>query len=380
MPLTENVDLDVAIVGAGLVGLAVAADLSRRKPDLTIALFERHPSFGQETSSRHSEVVHAGIYYPPASFKAELCRRGRELLYDFCEKYAVPFNRCGKFIVATSASQVGVLDRIRTNAAENGVDLVRLSRGVAQSRLSNPNIFEALWSPMSGIADSHAVMNCLLSHAEASGCLQQFSCEVDGVVDVGNRVSFTASSVRDRFQVNAKVFINCGGLGAAHIHRMFNPDSGLSIKPCRGRYFFLSSSWSGRFKELIYPVPDPSGGLGIHLTFDLAGEARLGPDVDWAFQDATPDDWSLYAFGNENVSLGDSFWESGRQIIPGLQREDLRPGYVGVRPKLFEGGQPYGDFLIKCYGSDARHIHVMGVESPGFTSCLAIAEKVGKMV
>ncbi len=372
-------DTDLVVVGAGVVGLAVAQAVLAERPGLSALVLERHAKFGFETSSHNSEVIHAGIYYKGLPLKARHCRDGRELLYDFCQRRGIPHQNTGKFILATTAEQLPALEAIRAAAAENGVALQDADAAKCRDLTGNPQIYAGLWSPTTGIVNSHELMRTLEADISNAGAHLLYSHAYAGIESQG--ADGTLLRVKgpggETTLIRARAVINAGGLAAARIANDFGL-AGLEIRACRGRYFKLSSRWRKRFAQLIYPVPDPRGGLGVHLTFDLAGDARLGPDVRWAEGEA--DDHVHYRFedGGGLEILQNSFLEAGRKLFPDLQPGELAPDYVGVRPKLFVNGEAFKDFSIR-QGSGASW-HLLGVESPGLTSSLSLAKDLATEV
>lgn len=365
-------DTDLVVVGAGVVGLAVAQAVLAARPGTSTLLLERHAKFGFETSSHNSEVIHAGIYYKGLPLKARHCRVGRELLYDFCRQRGVPYANTGKFILATSADQLPALEAIRAAAAENGVALEDADAAKCRELTGNPQIQAGLWSPTTGIVNSHELMRALEADLSNAGAHVLYSHSYAGIEsqDAAGTLLRVQGPGGETTLIRARAVINAGGLAAARIASDFGLN-GLEIRACRGRYFKLSSRWRKRFAQLIYPVPDPRGGLGVHLTFDLAGDARLGPDVHWA--EGAADDLTHYRF-EEGASLdvlAAAFLEAGRKLFPDLRPDELAPDYVGVRPKLFVNGEAFRDFSIRR-GSGASW-HLLGVESPGLTASLSLA-------
>lgn len=359
--------IDCVVVGAGVVGLAVARALAIGGREVLI--IEQANRIGSETSSRNSEVIHAGVYYPQGSLKARLCVEGRERLYAFCERHRVDHRRCGKLIVATDARQHGDLAAIAAAARSNGVnDLAFLE--VADARRLEPELrcAGALISPSTGVIDSYGYMRALQGEAERHGAVIAFGTRVAG-----------ASPTRDGFEVrfdtgpaiSTRILVNAAGL---HAPAMAEAIEGLApaFRPkarfAKGSYFTLSCR--SPFSRLVYPVPEP-GGLGVHLTLDLAGRARFGPDVEWV---EAPD----YAV---DPARAERYYCAVRAYWPGLRDGQLAPGYAGVRPKLSGPGEPAADFRID--GPDehglAGLINLFGIESPGLTASLAIAEEVGRI-
>lgn len=365
--------VDCIVVGAGVVGLAIARELSGR--GLEVLVLEAADAIGTETSSRNSEVIHAGIYYPAGSLKARLCVAGRDMLYRYCTERGVPHARCGKLIAATSAEQAPMLAAITAAASANGVgDLKRLTAAEAQALEPALHCTAALLSPATGIIDSHALMLSLLGDAENGGAALSLSTRVvSGRVEPGRIVLQTLDAGSgEGFEIAARHVVNSAGLGAVALARSI---SGLdaafvpTLHYAKGNYF----SVTGRapFSRLIYPVPEP-GGLGVHLTLDLNGVARFGPDVEWT--DGT--DYRV------DPSRADRFYGEIRKYWPALADGSLQPAYSGIRPKLSARGEPNADFVIQdgsVHGVE-NLVNLFGIESPGLTSCLAIAEHVAQCI
>lgn len=360
-------EIDVAVIGAGAVGLAVARALALRGREVLIV--EAESTFGTGTSARNSEVIHAGIYYPQGSLKARLCVAGRSLLYDYCERRGIPHRRCGKLIVATSEAQLGELSRIRAAAAANGVALEEIPAQEARRLEPELACLGALSSPQTGIVDSHAYMLALLGDAEAHGatlaCGSRVKCAElhGGVIEVHLEGSDAA--------LQARLVVNCAGLDAPQLSRSiqgFPPRHVPQAWLAKGNYFTLSGR--SPFARLVYPVPEP-GGLGIHLTLDLAGRARFGPDVQWIEER----DYSV------DAARAERFYPAIRTYWPGLPDGALQPAYAGIRPKISGPGEPAADFRIE--GPETHGvpgvINLFGIESPGLTASLAIAEHVASL-
>lgn len=365
--------VDCIVVGAGVVGLAIARELSGR--GLDVLILEAADAIGTETSSRNSEVIHAGIYYPAGSLKARLCVAGRDMLYRYCTERGVPHARCGKLIAATSAEQVPMLAAIAAAAGANGVgDLKRLTAAEAQALEPALHCTAALLSPATGIIDSHALMLSLLGDAENSGAALSLSTRVvSGRVEPGRIVLRTLDAVSgEGFEIAARHVVNAAGLGAVALAGSISGlDAALvpTLHYAKGNYF----SVTGRapFSRLIYPVPEP-GGLGVHLTLDLNGVARFGPDVEWT--DGT--DYRV------DPSRADRFYGEIRKYWPALADGSLQPAYSGIRPKLSARGESNADFVIQdnsVHGVESL-VNLFGIESPGLTSCLAIAEHVAQCI
>jgi L-2-hydroxyglutarate oxidase LhgO len=351
-----------AVIGAGVIGLACARELARRGIDTVI--LEAGDAIGTETSSRNSEVIHAGIYYPAGSLKARLCLAGRHELYDFCRSHGVAHRRCGKLIVATDAAQLDALEELREKARANGVDDLR-PLTAAQARTLEPELAcrAALLSPATGIVDSHGLMLALLGEAQSRGAALALRSPVlagavsrDLLLEVGG-----AQPMRLR----AERVINAAGL---HAPRVAAALDGLASRHvprawlAKGNYYSLSGR--APFSRLIYPVPEP-GGLGVHLTLDLGGQARFGPDVEWV------DDID-YRVAPQRAGR---FYAEVRRYWPRLAEGALQPAYAGIRPKIAGPGAPAADFLIQGPAAHgvAGLVNLFGIESPGLTACLALA-------
>ncbi len=356
--------VDALVIGGGVIGLAVARALARSGREVTLLEAETH--LGAHSSSRNSEVIHAGIYYAPGSLKARLCVAGRDALYEFCAAEGVPHERIGKIIVATSDDEIPVLERLKSQADANGVhDLVWLDR--AQLLSLEPQIcaVRGLLSPATGIIDSHAYMGALRRDAERRGADVVVSTPVVGgrVVSDGIEIQTGGS---DAATVRCRTLINAAGLRAQELARSITGIAASTIPEqhfAKGHYFVLGGR--SPFSRLIYPVPVP-GGLGVHLTLDLAHQARFGPDVSWL-------DSVDYSF---DESRCDTFNRAIRRYYPGLAEGSLSPGYTGIRPKLAGASEPARDFLIQ---GPAVHgvpelVNLYGIESPGLTASLAIAD------
>ena len=367
--------IDCIVVGAGVIGLAIARQLASAGREVVI--LEKEDRFGSGISARNSEVIHAGIYYPSGSAKAQLCVAGRKLLYDYCATHQVPHRRCGKLIVATSPEQVDRLEEIRAKAYANGADDLRLLTSTTAVQME-PGLrcSAALLSPSTGIIDSHAYMNALLGDAEARGAVLALRSKViraeltpDGIrLDVANENSEATS-------VLARTVVNATGLDAPAVAARFAGLNGQYVpRPyfAKGNYYALAAK--APFSRLVYPLPEP-GGLGVHLTLDLAGQAKFGPDVEWLSAVDTAD-----IHYDVDLRRADGFYAEVRKYWPALPDGALQPGYSGVRPKVGPPGHD-GDFIIQGPGSHGvpGWVNLFGIESPGLTASLAIAQVVGDM-
>jgi L-2-hydroxyglutarate oxidase LhgO len=362
-------EIDCAVIGAGVVGLAVARALALAGREVLV--LESEGAIGTGTSSRNSEVIHAGIYYPQGSLKAKLCVEGKELLYAYAAERGVPHRRCGKLIVATSPGQADQLDAIRVKAAANGVgDLAMLTAQQAGALEPQLHCVAALHSPSTGIVDSHALMLSLLGDLENAGGMLALKSPITRAECGAGAVVLIAE---DGTALRCRSVVNAAGLGAPALARCFEglPPSAVPVEHfAKGNYFTLSGR--APFGRLVYPVPEP-GGLGVHLTIDLGGQAKFGPDVQWV---SSPGDLVV------DPTRGDGFYAEVRKYWPALPDGALIPGYAGMRPKISGPGEPAADFMID--GPDSHGIqglvNLFGIESPGLTSSLAIGRHVARLL
>jgi L-2-hydroxyglutarate oxidase LhgO len=362
--------LDCVVIGAGVIGLAVARAMALAGRDVIV--LEAHDCIGSETSSRNSEVIHAGIYYPAGSLKARFCVQGKDQLYQYCAERNVPFKRCGKFIIATSEHQQPELQTILEKARINGVDdIVTVDKAEMQRREPHLNCVSALWSPSTGVIDSHAYMLALQGDLENAGGNIVFNSKVSSGKSGSGRLELLVLDGESSFNLTANTVFNCAGLGGdqlAHAIEGINSETLPDYSYAKGNYF----TYSGKspFKSLIYPVPNEYG-LGVHVTLDMAGNLRFGPDVEWI----------------ENINYevdparGDVFYEAIRNYWPDLSDHTLIPAYSGIRPKINGKGLPAADFKIQTESEHgvAGLINLFGIESPGLTSSLALADYVNNL-
>jgi len=359
-------DVETVVVGAGVVGLAIANRLAAAGQDVLI--LEQKHLFGSESSARNSEVIHAGIYYAKNSLKAKLCTRGKAMLYDYCANNHIAHKRLEKIIVATSAAQAVELDGINKRAQDNGVnDLQILNREDILKLEPAITAHAGLLSPSTGIIDSHAFMLSLLGRAESNGAMLAFKSPANRITP--SDTGFTVSVGREHgMDIKCKRVVNAAGHGAgllaqsiATLSTQTIPTAGFS----KGNYFQLRGK--SPVSRLVYPVPEP-GGLGVHITLDMAGQCRFGPDVQ-------PQDTLDYSV---DLSRANSFYAAIRRYWPALEDNALVPDYAGVRPKIAFNGTAYNDFLIQAsqiHGIDGL-VNLFGIESPGLTASLAIADYV----
>lgn len=361
--------IDSVVVGAGVVGLSAARALALRGHE--VLLIEAEESFGMGTSSRNSEVIHAGIYYPKGSIKARACVAGRAMLYDYLASRHVPHKKLGKLIVAANSAQEEALAAIKAKAEGNGVEGMRyLSAAEISEKEPNIRVAAALWSPETGILDTHAYMQALLGDLEASG--GQFVPHTPflraKVIAEGFHVEVGGA---EPFAFTCSRLVNAGGLGAQGVAKGIEGLEAKHIPPlfyARGAYFVMAGK--SPFSHLVYPVPEP-GGLGVHVTLDMGGQARFGPDVEWI--DSV--DYTL------KPERGEKFYAAVRAYFPDLKDGALLPGYTGIRPKLVGPGEPDADFVIQ--GEETHGVkglvNLFGIESPGLTSSLWLGQEVAKL-
>ena len=364
--------IDCVVVGAGVVGLAVARALALQGREVMV--LEAAAAIGTGTSSRNSEVIHAGIYYPPGSLKARLCVQGRPMLYDYCEARGIAHSRCGKLIVATSQAQVAQLQGehgLIAKATANGVhDLTVLSREQARALEPQLECVGAVYSPSTGIVDSHALMLALQGDLENAGGIVVLNSPLAAAECAREAITLIAE---DGTQLQAKTVVNAAGLQAQALAHRFVGLAARFVPPsyyAKGNYFILSGK--SPFSRLIYPVPEAAG-LGVHLTLDLGGQAKFGPDVQWV---SSPDDLLV------DPARGNAFYAEVRKYWPALPEGALMAGYAGIRPKLQAPGEPAKDFVIQ---GPLQHgvpglVNLFGIESPGLTSSLAIGDYVSRML
>ena len=355
--------VDAVVIGAGVIGLAVARELAAGGRE-TLILEAQH-RFGTGASSRNSEVIHAGLYYRKGSLKARLCVAGRDRLYAYCRERGVGHQQCGKLVVATEAAQLPALARVAAAALANGVTLTELSRAASRALEPQLECVAALHSPLTGIIDSHGYMLALLADAERSGAMLACDSEVTQLVPGVRSVGIAVNGAEPT--VDARLVVNCAGVHAPAVARRMEGFPAAHIPReyfSRGNYFSLAGH--APFRHLIYPIPE-DGGLGIHLTLDLAGRARFGPDVEWI----NSCDYAV------DPQRGASFYEAIRRYWPALPEGSLQPDYAGVRPKITGPGGGEVDFRIEGPRSHGVPgiVNLFGIESPGLTASLAIASE-----
>jgi L-2-hydroxyglutarate oxidase LhgO len=366
-------EIDVAIIGAGVIGLATAREIAQEKKEIFV--FEKNRTFGLETSSRNSEVIHAGIYYPEDSLKAKLCVEGKNLLYKLCDKHNIAYKMCGKIIVAASKNETTQLEKLYEQGRKNGVDdLALLSRTELKKLEPNIEARAGLLSPSSGILDSHTLLKFLCSQAREKGAEFVFGTEVIGIERAGAKYKV---QIKDRDGISAfvaHVVVNCAGLNSDRIAQLAGIDiakAGYKLHYCKGEYFSLDSKYRNLVSRLIYPTPEQVG-HGIHWRQALDGRVLLGPSAHYVEAiDYAVDETQKQAFYN-----------SAKRFLPFVELEDLAPESAGIRPKLQGPGEAFRDFVI-AHEEKAGFpglINLIGIESPGLTASLAIAQYVGRIM
>ncbi|MCD6497155.1 MAG: NAD(P)/FAD-dependent oxidoreductase [Deltaproteobacteria bacterium] len=370
-------DVDVTVVGAGVVGLAVARELV--SSGRSVFLVEQHDRVGQETSSRNSEVIHAGLYYEPGSLKATLCVEGSRLILAFCRDRSIPYRQVGKLVVATESSQVDHLEWLYRNATDCGATNLEMldAEGIRKLEPAVAGL-TALHSPLSAVVDTWELMQAYKTEFFAQGghlVLRARVTDLDGDDPDGWRVVVTRPDGQQE-SFTSTLLVNSAGLAADRILELagLGPDAlGLRLHFWKGRYFAVRPSFARRINGLLYPVPgNLSGGLGVHFTPDVTGRVRLGPDAVYVGQAYPPD----YDVGDD-PDLHDAFWKSGRSLVADLERSDIQPDSSGIRARLYAPGDSVRDFEIRIQTrARSAAVHLLGIESPGLTASPAIARQV----
>ncbi len=370
-------DAETVVIGAGVVGLAIGRALALAGQEVLV--LERHGRIGSETSSRNSEVIHAGLYYPPGGLRANLCVSGKALLYRFCADNGVAHLTCGKLLVATDQSEIAKLDAIAANATANGVaDLRKLSGEEARALEPELSCIAAYLSPSTGVIDSHALISALEGHLTTLGgevVLNAAVTRIEAPTAGSDDFHIEIASGGESSTLTARNVVIAAGFGATALGRTLSYPRGYRVPetyPAKGHYFALAGS--APFRRLVYPMPHGAW-LGVHLTFDVAHRARFGPDIAWT-------DAVTYDFEDASGARRAAFEGAIRRYWPGLPDGALQPDSVGVRPKIYREGEPVADFAIDGPAAHAipRLVALYGIESPGLTSCLAIGEHVAALI
>jgi L-2-hydroxyglutarate oxidase LhgO len=369
-------DVQITIIGSGVVGLAIASRLSEKYDNIFV--IEKHKRFGQETSSRNSEVIHSGIYYKQDSLKAKLCVKGKEMLYKLCDEEDIPYNNCGKLIVATKEEEVEALDALNEKAKRNGVhDLEFLGSSEVKKMEPHVNAIRALYSPSTGIIDSHGLMKHFEKTSIINGVEFAYHSEVNAISkNNGDYRIALQDADGGSFDFSSSIVINCAGLESDKIARLLGmDDEDYRIYFVKGEYFRVNPPKNRLVNRLIYPVPGQKlVGLGIHSTIDLNGGLKLGPSA--FYMDKNEYDYSV------NAANSPAFYKSAKAFLPFIDPEDLSPEMAGIRPKIQAPGAEAQDFIIKNESERGfrNFINLIGIESPGLTSSMAIAEYVEELI
>ncbi|MGD9015552.1 MAG: NAD(P)/FAD-dependent oxidoreductase [Candidatus Omnitrophota bacterium] len=366
--------VQITIVGAGVIGLATAAELSKDYSEIVV--IERNSSFGQEASSRNSEVIHAGIYYPKDSLKTKLCVEGKKLLYSYCEENKIGYKKLGKLIVAVNNDQIKDLEGLFENGKQSGVDDLEL---IAKDKINKmaPHIraIAAIYSPSTGIIDSHGLMKTLADESGSRNVQIAYATNLEDLEKCADGFKITVRDEREgTFSFNTQVLVNAAGLNSDKIARLAGIEKKeYTLKYCKGDYFRVHGNKARFLSQLIYPVPPKDGiSLGIHTALDLAGSLRLGPDVEYV-------DRIEYDI---DESKKRSFYEDVRGFLPFIDLTDLAPDMAGIRAKLQGPGEDFRDFLIKEESKDNLPglVNLIGIDSPGLTCSLSIAQAVKNLI
>ena len=368
-----STEIDIIIIGAGVVGLAIAAEVSCTHQNVFV--FEKNRTFGQETSSRNSEVIHAGMYYPENSLKGKFCVSGNHLLYEFCEKYNINHKRLGKLIVAADDAETKEVERLHRQGLKNGIrDLQILTRD--EIKLLEPNVeaVAGLLSPSTGVLDSHDLMKTFYGCAKENGVVFVFGAEV---IDIDRNTGGYEVSVQDSertYSVTGSIVINAAGLFSDRVAQLAGIDvekAGYKLHYCKGAYFSLNPKVKGLVNRLVYPVPEQAA-LGVHITLSLDGSLRLGPNAKYI-------DIIEYSVDESDKP---EFYHAAHKYLPSIEFDDLAPEFAGVRPKLQAKGEGFRDFVIRDEADKGLPglINLIGIESPGLTASPAIAKYVAAMV
>jgi L-2-hydroxyglutarate oxidase LhgO len=366
---------DVTIIGAGVVGLAIAARVAKRNRQVYV--LEKNQSFGLETSSRHSGVIHAGIYYPPGSLKAKLCVAGNRKLYGLCHQYGVGCKRLGKLIVATNDEESGRLETLFERGRRNGAEDLRLI-SKRELKALEPNVegVSAMLSPSSGLVDAHALMHYFIAKAVEGGAQVAYRSRIVGIEKAAGGYEVVVEDSGGNSSFATRVLVNSAGLHSDKIAELAGIDTngaGYRLHYCKGEYFSLRRRQNTLVNRLIYPVP-PSDvtGVGIHITTDLEGRVRLGPSHHYV-------DSLDYSVDNRHKEL---FYESVKRLLPAVDYDDLEPEMAGIRPRLREAGGEFRDFVIRDEADRGlpAFINLVGIESPGLTAAPAIADYVADLI
>jgi L-2-hydroxyglutarate oxidase LhgO len=381
--MADDFSVGVVVIGAGVVGLAVAARLSAHGCEVVV--LEKNDSFGQETSSRNSEVIHAGLQYDPGSLKARLCVPGNRMIYEMCSRHNVPHRNTGKLVIAVEEDEVAGLDTLKVTAERNGVEgLCIIGREEIARMEPDVRAPAALYVPSTGIVDAHSLMTHFAQSARTHGAEIVYRTVVHAIEPLsgGYRVDGLDSD-GDTFTLRAAAVVNSAGLWADTIAALAGIDidaAGYRQHFCKGDYFSIAPARTGHVSRLVYPLAATGAeraGTRIHLTLDLAGRMRLGPDAVWL-----PDSWRDDPYYRVDETRSAVFWQSAQRYLPWLEPSDIAPEGAGVRPRVFGPGQPQRDFIIQHETERGLpgFVNLIGIESPGLTSSPAIAQYVAALL
>ncbi len=381
--MAEDFFIESVVIGGGVVGLAIAARLSEDGRD--VLLLEKNDAFGRETSSRNSEVIHAGLQYTAGSLKARLCVAGNRLLYDICERAGIPHQRIGKLVIAVEDAEEADLHALRATAERNGVQGIRLYARTEIERME-PHVRApaALYIPSTGIVDAHSLMTYFAQRAREHGAELVYRTEVCAIERLSDGYLVEGvDATGERFAVRSSVVVNAAGLWADHIASLIGIDidsAGYRQHFCKGDYFGIAPRRTGLVSRLVYPVAATGAertGTRIHLTLDLSGRMRLGPDAEWL-----ADDWRAQQQYRVDDAKRDLFWQSAHRYLPWLEPGDITPEGAGVRPRVFGPGEQQRDFIIAHEATRGLpgFVNLIGIESPGLTSSPAIARYVSELL
>ncbi|NOT25620.1 MAG: NAD(P)/FAD-dependent oxidoreductase [Acidobacteria bacterium] len=362
----DTTRIDTAVIGAGVVGLATARAIARG--GRSVCVLERDSRPGRGTSTRNSQVIHAGLYYPANSVKAKDCVDGARMLYEFCSTHGVPYARCGKLVIAADVTEIPALEALQSRGRDNGVEgLEIVDRGFIRAREPHVSAAAALYSPHTGIVDAERLIAALYRECSEMGVIVLLGTPLVGMTEVTDGLELATSSER----IHVRSVVNAAGLYADEVSALLGGDE-VTIYPCRGEYAELVPTKRSLINGLVYPLPDRSGhSLGVHATRTIHGNVTFGPTV--RFQTGKDD------YESDRLPLK-YFLEHARPLLPELTLDDLRLGASGIRPKLHPPGSSFADFRIERDGRCARLVQAVGIESPGLTACLAIGARVAKLV
>jgi L-2-hydroxyglutarate oxidase LhgO len=366
--------VQILIIGAGITGLAVAEKLSHKFKDILV--IERCDGFGRETSSRNSEVIHAGLYNPKGSLKTELCIQGRRMIYEFCDKKGIKYKKTGKIVIANTDDEIERVNILKDNGNANGVEgLSMLTKEEIADIEPEVECREGLYSPETGIVDTHGLMSCLEQEASVNGVTHVYNCEVENISkDSNSYVVEIKDTDGEIMEIESEIVINSAGLNSDKIAESVGIDidkNNYRLSLCKGEYFSVSGRHKGKINMLIYPLPTPVS-LGIHVVLSLDGRLRLGPNAFYV-------DEINY---DVDRSHRNDFYENTKTFLPFIKPDDIEPDMSGIRAKLQKSGEGFRDFIIKEETPNGLpgFVNCIGIESPGFTSCLAVAETVKRIL